>query len=53
MNNTNTDQHTPLKVPQKWEDIKPMVIQLENLLTVIYRRLGQLDRRLKELEEED
>ena len=52
MNKTyNSDQHTPLKIPQKWEDIRPMVIQLENLLNTVYRRLGQLERKVKALEE--
>lgn len=48
------DQHPPLPVPEKWgQSEKRFVIQLEILLDAIYKRIGDLDRRLAALEEEE
>lgn len=46
------DQHPPLRVPRGWQDeSRALVIQLESLMDTIYMRLGDLERRLKKIEE--
>ena len=46
------DQHQPLRIPQNWDQQERMlIVQLEHLLNEIYRKLGDLDRRVKALEE--
>ena len=50
----NVRQHEPLRVPQNWTgESRALVIQLESLLDELYRRIGDAERRLKALEEEE
>ena len=44
-------RHEPLRVPQKWDgDSRALVIQLERVLDDAYARIGDLTKRVKELE---
>lgn len=46
-------QHEPLRVPNNWkEQDRALVIQLERILDDIYHKLGEIEKRLKALEEE-
>ena len=52
-NSRNTDQHPPLPVPPRWgRDERMLVIKLERLLDELYKKVGDIDRRLKKIEEE-
>ena len=47
-------QHPPLRKPKNWKDEEAaLIVQLERLLDDIYRQLGQIKERLKELESEE
>ena len=47
-------QHDPLRVPERWQgQERAFVIQMERLLDEIYAQLGNLDKRIKALEEEE
>lgn len=47
-------QHEPLRVPERWQGHeRSFVIQLERLLDEIYAQLGNLEKRIKALEEEE
>lgn len=44
-------QHEPLRIPQKWDgEARALVIQLERVLDDAYVRIGDLTKRVKELE---
>lgn len=44
-------RHEPLRVPGKWDgDSRALVIQLERVLDDAYVRIGDLTKRVKELE---
>ena len=48
------DQHPPLPVPEKWgQPERKFIIQLELLLDALYKKVGDIDRRLAALEEEE
>ena len=50
----NTDQHPPLPVPPMWNQQERMfIIQLEMLIDALYKKTGELDRRLTALEDEE
>ena len=51
--NNNQYNHPPVKVPQRFEEIRQMVIQIESLFDTLYKKMGDLDKRLKALEEEE
>ena len=52
--NMKNYQHPPLRKPKNWKDEEAaLVMQLERLLDDIYRQLGQIKERLKELESEE
>lgn len=47
-------QHPPLRKPAGWTGQEAtLVMQIEQLLDDIYRQLGQIKERLKQLEEEE
>ena len=47
-------QRVPLRVPSGWKDQeKSLIIQIENALDEIYRKLGDLEQKVKELQEEE
>lgn len=44
-------RHEPLRVPGKWDgEARALVIQLERVLDDAYARIGDLTKRVKELE---
>lgn len=47
----NKYNHPPIRVPQRFEEVRQMVIQIEALFDSLYKKLGDLDERLKALEE--
>lgn len=50
----NTDQHPPLPVPPRWGlEERRMLTRLEELLDMLFKRVGDIDRRLKQIEEEE
>lgn len=52
-NNKQVKQHEPIRVPERWTGQERMlIIQLERLMDEIYARLGDLEKRIKALEEE-
>ncbi len=52
-NKNNKYNHPPVRVPQRFEEIRQMVIQIEMLFDALYKRVGDLDERLKALENEE
>ena len=47
-------QRVPLRVPNGWqEQERSLVIQLETALDEIYRRLGQIEKAIQEIREQD
>ena len=45
-------QHEPLRVPDGWDgQSRMLVIQIERILNDIYIQLGNMDKRIKALEE--
>ena len=52
-NNNRNYNHPPIRVPQRFEEIRQMVIQIESLMDNIYKKIGDIDQRLKTLEEEE
>lgn len=45
-------QHEPLRVPDGWNgQSRMLVIQIERILNDIYIQLGNMDKRIKALEE--
>jgi len=49
----DSEQHQPLRTPQKWEDVRSLVIQIDKLFDEIYRRVNKLERAVRALEEEE
>lgn len=46
-------QHEPLRVPANWKDQdRALVIQLERILDDIYYKIGEIQKKIAELEEE-
>lgn len=47
-------QHEPLRVPERWSgQDRALVIQLERILDDIYAKLGNIDKEIKKLKEEE
>ena len=44
--------HPPVRVLQRFEEIRQMVIQIESLFDTLYKKMGDLDERIKALEEQ-
>jgi hypothetical protein len=42
------DQHPPLRIPKDWKDQeRAFVIQLEQLIDQLYKRIGELERKVE------
>lgn len=51
---TDILRHEPLRVPHGWEgESRALVIQLERILDDTYRRIGDLTKQVKALQEEE
>lgn len=51
---TTVDQHPPLRPPVEWRgEARSLVAQIDLLISQIYGRLGEIEKRLKKLEEEE
>ena len=47
-------QHEPLILPENWEgDAERFGVRLKRLIDELYRKTGELERRVKELEKND
>lgn len=45
-------QHQPLRTPAGWKDQEAsLVIQIDRLLDEVYRMIGQIEKKLKEMDE--
>ena len=46
-------QHEPLRIPERWQgQDRMLVVQIDRILDEIYNMLGNLEKRIAELEQQ-